>query len=64
MKICINFFINDFSCNQIGNVYNKNERTIQYIFKSIELELFLQIKKQVKLLGEMKLWQKKQKQML
>lgn len=31
-------FINDLSCNEIGNIYGKNERTIQYIFKSLGLE--------------------------
>lgn len=31
-------FINDLSCNEIGNVYSKNERTIQYIFKNLGLE--------------------------
>lgn len=31
-------YINDLSCNEIGNVYGKNERTIQYIFKNLGLE--------------------------
>lgn len=31
-------FINDLSCNEIGQIYNKNERTIQYIFKNFGLE--------------------------
>jgi hypothetical protein len=31
-------YVNDLSCNEIGNVYGKNERTIQYIFKDLGLE--------------------------
>ncbi|WP_160687014.1 hypothetical protein [Clostridium sp. C2-6-12] len=31
-------FISDLSCNETGNVYGKNERTIQYIFKKLDLE--------------------------
>lgn len=31
-------FINNLSCNDIGNVYGRNERTIQYIFKNLNLE--------------------------
>ena len=31
-------FINDFSCNEIGKIYAKNERTIQYVFKKLGLQ--------------------------
>lgn len=31
-------FINNLSCNDIGKVYGRNERTIQYIFKNLNLE--------------------------
>lgn len=31
-------FINNLSCNDIGKVYLRNERTIQYIFKDLNLE--------------------------
>ncbi len=31
-------FINNLSCNDIGKVYGRNERTIQYIFKNLSLE--------------------------
>ena len=31
-------YINNLSCNDIGKVYERSERTIQYIFKSLNLE--------------------------